>query len=79
MSKIQEITPEISGEIKHYKDAPDDPYVVLEAGCNELWLNASEARAVIDYLQSILPELGGGDPELPEQGATEFRDVEATK
>jgi hypothetical protein len=51
----------ITGEID--RSDPGNPSVRLEAGCNELWLSAGEARAVIAYLQEVLPDLerGGED------------------
>ena len=40
----------------HLDDHPK-PTVQLEGGCNEFWLDADEAIAVIAYLQRVLPEL----------------------
>jgi hypothetical protein len=36
---------------------PGDPNIQIESGCNELWLNADEAQAVLEYLQRIVPTL----------------------
>jgi hypothetical protein len=33
------------------------PTAHIEQGCNELWLDAAEARAVIRYLMRTMPEL----------------------
>jgi hypothetical protein len=51
----------ITGEID--RSDPGDPCIRLEAGCNELWLNAEEARAVLAYLSTTIPliEKGGED------------------
>lgn len=51
----------ITGEID--RSDPGDPVIRLEAGCNELWLNLEEARAVRDYLMRTIPviEKGGED------------------
>lgn len=51
--------PPITAEI-NTTDDPGSPCVRLEAGCNEFWLNAEEAKAVIAYLQRVMPVLEGG-------------------
>jgi hypothetical protein len=36
---------------------PGDPVIRLESGCNEFWLNAEQGRAVLEYLQRMVPRL----------------------
>lgn len=48
----------ITGEID--RSDPGNPVVRLEAGCNEFWLDADETRAVIAYLQRVMPILDRG-------------------
>lgn len=36
---------------------PGNPCIRLECGCNEFWLNADEAVAVLGYLQRAVPAL----------------------
>lgn len=52
---------DLTGEID--RSDPGDPVVHLECGCNELWLDATQAQATIAYLQRVLPQLkrGGED------------------
>lgn len=52
----------ITAKIDRTSD-PGRPLVCIEYICNELWLDADEARAVAAYLQRILPvlERGGED------------------
>jgi hypothetical protein len=49
----------LTGEIERSRDDPSErPFIHLECGCNELWLDAGEAKALQAYLKDAIPLLG---------------------
>ena len=48
----------LSGQIERSRDDPAErPFIHLECGCNELFLDAGEAKAVVAYLTDAIPLL----------------------
>ena len=61
----------LTGEIERSRDDPRErPFIHLECGCNEFWLDAGEAKAVLAYLKDAIPVLesvahsGGGERDF---------------
>jgi hypothetical protein len=48
----------LTGEIERSRDDPRErPFIHLECGCNEFWLDAGEAKALQSYLKDAIPLL----------------------
>jgi hypothetical protein len=48
----------LTGEIERSRDDPAErPFIRLECGCNEFFLDANEAKAVRAYLNDAIPLL----------------------
>lgn len=48
----------LSGEIQRSRDDPSErPFIHLECGCNEFYLDVDEAKAVQAYLNDAIPVL----------------------